>query len=307
MVGCVIVSDTGIILGEGWHHKAGKAHAEVNAINNAIAAGYSQIDFNNATLYVSLEPCSHYGKTPPCADLVIQSGFKKVVVGTLDPHEKVAGNGIKKLQNAGIETVVGIEIEACNELNKRFFTYHKKQRPYIILKWAQTADGFIAPIYKDNLKPVWITNTYSRQRTHKMRSQEQAILVGAQTAIDDNPSLTTRDWYGKSPQRFVWSSKELPTNLALCTGDNPAIQIHAKNAHDVIKQLYEKSIQSIIIEGGSQTIQAFIDAGLWDEAHQFMGTTVFFKEGTKAPVLQKTILTSRELLKDDVLNIYLNK
>lgn len=206
LVGSVIVSDQGNILGEGWHIKSGEPHAEVNAVVDAEQKGCGGDAFAKATLYVNLEPCSHTGKTPPCASMIVEKGFKKVVVGTLDPHDKVAGKGITLLRNAGIEVTVGILEDECNQLNKRFFTYHKEQRPFIILKWAGTADGFIAPAVKNEQKPVWITNEYSRQLSHKLRTEEQAILVGARTVIDDNPSLTCRDWNGTHPIRVIVDS-----------------------------------------------------------------------------------------------------
>ena len=198
MVGSVIVYNDEII-GEGWHQKAGESHAEVNAINSVKDKSL----LSKSTIYVSLEPCSHFGKTPPCCDLIIKNNIPNVVIGTVDPFAKVAGNGIKKLLEAGKNVTIGILEDECNDLNKRFFTFHTKKRPYIILKWAESADGFIAPSSKDKKEPVWITNEISRQLVHKWRSEEQAILVGTQTVLDDNPSLTTRDWFGKNPIRIV--------------------------------------------------------------------------------------------------------
>lgn len=198
MVGSVIVYD-GQIIGEGWHRKAGEAHAEVNAIRSV--KDPSVLD--KATIYVSLEPCSHFGKTPPCCDLIIENKIPNVVIGTVDSNIKVAGNGIKRLKEAGANVIVGILEKECHELNQRFFTFNEKKRPYIILKWAQTQDGFIAPLEKKEQKPVWITNSYSRQLVHKWRAEEQAILVGTQTVIDDNPQLNTRDWEGNNPIRVV--------------------------------------------------------------------------------------------------------
>ena len=193
LVGSIIVYKDEII-GEGWHKKAGEPHAEVIAINSVKDKSL----LPKATIYVSLEPCSHFGKTPPCCDLIIANIIPNVVIGTMDPFAKVAGNGIKKLVEAGKNVIVGILEDECNELNKRFFTFHNKKRPYIILKWAESLDGFIAPLTKVKKEPVWITNDYSRQLVHKWRSEEQAILVGTNTIIDDNPSLTTRDWTGNN-------------------------------------------------------------------------------------------------------------
>lgn len=304
LVGCVIVLDDHII-GEGWHYTAGQPHAEVNAINNAKSAGFTAAQFSKATLYVSLEPCSHHGKTPPCADLVVASGFKNVFIGTLDPHDKVAGNGVEKLQDARITTTVGLLSGSCNALNKRFFTFHKQQRPYIILKWAETADGFIAPIHKNEQKPVWITNDYSRQHVHKTRAQEHAILVGAGTAIVDNPSLDVRSWSGMNPKRYVVANRDLPQSLKLIQGNNPAIIIEEQSPKSIVSKLFEHGIQSVIIEGGSKTIQAFIDSGLWDEAHIYTGKSVLFKEGVAAPKLAGRFeLSSSTVFTNDLLNVY---
>ena len=200
MVGSVIVYD-GQIIGEGWHKKAGEPHAEVNAVNSVKDKSL----LKKATIYVSLEPCSHFGKTPPCCDLIIANEIPNVVVGTVDPNEKVAGKGILKLIEAGANVTVGVLENECNELNKRFFTFHQKKRPYIILKWAESLDGFLAPEKAGNQdrKPVWITNQYSRQLVHKWRTEEQAILVGTQTVVDDNPKLNARDWNGNNPTRIV--------------------------------------------------------------------------------------------------------
>lgn len=307
LVGCVIISDTDRILGEGWHYQSGKPHAEVNAINSAIHAGYSLSDFKKATLYVSLEPCSHHGKTPPCADVVVKSGFKNVVIGTLDPHDKVAGMGVKRLQENGIVVTVGVLPNACNELNKRFFTYHRKSRPYILLKWAQCANGCIAPAQKDTVAPVWITNTYSRQLAHKLRANEQAILIGARTALADNPSLTTRDWHGTNPVRIVLSNAALPDNLAVYNKDAQTHTFTTSEPAQVCKQLYELEIQSVIIEGGTATLQSFIDANLWDEAVVFKSTAVRFEKGIPAPKWNASpAITALESVQYDNLTHYKN-
>jgi diaminohydroxyphosphoribosylaminopyrimidine deaminase/5-amino-6-(5-phosphoribosylamino)uracil reductase len=308
LVGSVIVYE-GKIIGEGWHKKAGEPHAEVNAVN----AVKDKSLLKKATIYVSLEPCSHFGKTPPCCDLIIKNKIPNVVIGTVDPNVKVAGNGIKKLIEAGIHVTVGILEAECNELNKRFFTFHKKKRPYIILKWAESQDGFIAPdeilrkSQNDNeKKPVWITNTYSRQLVHKWRSEEQAILVGTQTVIDDNPKLNVRDWAGNNPIRIVLDQNNRIPNDSHIT-DNQAktilfsklktpvekenciferIDFEQNIAPQILEVLYQHQIQSVIIEGGRQTLQTFIDANLWDEARIFVGI-LSFKTGIKAPILIK--------------------
>lgn len=323
MVGSVIVHNDRII-GEGWHRKAGEPHAEVNAINSV----KDQSVLKKATIYVSLEPCSHYGKTPPCSDLIIAKGIKKVVIGTVDPFAEVAGKGIKKLLDAGCEVIVGVLEKECRDLNKRFFTYHLKRRPYIILKWAQSEDNFIAPLKQEERAPVWITNKYSNQLVHKWRSEEQGILVGTSTAVADNPKLNTRLWEGSSPVRIVLDSTlRIPTNSFLFDGNLKTILITQKKSapgnlqqvKDLITQeidfrenvaeqiaaaLYRHQLQSVIIEGGTRTLQTFIDAGYWDEARVLTGA-VNFHEGVRAPQL-KGLLLSQKSISGDRLKIYTN-
>lgn len=299
MVGSVIVCE-GKIIGEGWHKKSGEPHAEVNAVNSVKDKSL----LKKSTIYVSLEPCSHFGKTPPCCDLIIENQIPNVVIGTVDPNIKVAGNGIKKLMEAGINVTVGLLENECYELNKRFFTFHEKKRPYIILKWAESQDGFIAPLTKLEQKPVWITNEFSRQLVHKWRSEEQAILVGTQTVIDDNPKLDVRDWTGKNPKRIVLDqNNRIPENSQIfdnqsetiifskSTTSNPkensnfeGIDFSQNMASQIIDVLYQHQIQSVIIEGGRQTLQTFIDEKLWDEARIFIGTNSF-ENGIKAPII----------------------
>ena len=323
MVGCVIVHKNKII-GEGYTSPYGGSHAEVNAIHSVADTSL----LKESTIYVSLEPCSHYGKTPPCADLIIKHQIKKVVIGTLDPHEKVAGKGIKKLQESGIDVVTHFLEKQCKEHHKRFLTYHSKKRPYIILKWAETKDGFIAPtpsLRKEEPKPYWITNAYSRQLVHKWRTQEQAILVGTTTALQDNPQLDARNWKGKNPVRIVIDKNlKLPNSLHLLdnsiktvvftkkedatkTASNTiqiAVPFDSNLAHHICNSLYKMHITSVIIEGGSKTIETFINTNLWDEARVFVGDT-FFKKGTKAPVLKKTITETKQI-SNDQLNLFLN-
>ncbi|MGB3591342.1 MAG: bifunctional diaminohydroxyphosphoribosylaminopyrimidine deaminase/5-amino-6-(5-phosphoribosylamino)uracil reductase RibD [Nonlabens sp.] len=302
LVGCVIVLENQIIA-EGWHRKSGTPHAEVNAINAARTYGYTEQDFKKGTLYVNLEPCSHTGKTPPCADRIISENFKKVVVGTLDPHAKVAGKGIKKLTDAGIAVKTGVLPELCNELNKRFFTFHREKRPYIILKWAESEDGFIAPNTRPSSRPVWITNKRSRQLSHKLRSDEHAILIGAYTFIQDSPKLSTRDWYGTEAQKFVATDGK--RNLELPPEFIPIDD--SLGMEEMLLFLYDKGIQSIIIEGGTRTIQRFIKSGIWDEAHRFIGTTKLLKDGVKAPELTHQQLMNSTIINNDLLKIYSKK
>jgi diaminohydroxyphosphoribosylaminopyrimidine deaminase/5-amino-6-(5-phosphoribosylamino)uracil reductase len=319
LVGCVIIFENTII-GEGWHKKSGASHAEVIAIESV----KNKELLSSSTLYVSLEPCSHFGKTPPCADLILKYKIPNVVIGTVDPNSKVAGKGIQKLKDSGVNVTFGILEKEGNELNKRFFTFHRKNRPYIILKWAESADGFISPKNKTEQKPVWISNEYSRQLVHKWRSEEQAILVGTQTIIDDNPSLTVRDWVGKNPIRVV-IDKENAIDLSSNVFDNKAktivfsnkevtsnsdkiqtikIDFDTNSTQEIVKKLYNNNIQSIIIEGGRKTLQSFIDANLWDEARVFIGE-INLKEGTKAPELNRKI-NLKVVLKKDTLLLYRN-
>ncbi len=300
MVGCVIVHNNSII-GEGFTSPYGGNHAEVNAI----ASVKDKSLLEKATLYVTLEPCSHYGKTPPCSDLIIKHNIPKVVIGTIDTHSKVAGKGIEKLKNAGCNVVVSVLEDACKIHHKRFFTFHNKQRPYIILKWAETTDGFIAPLTKEEQKPVWITNTYSRQLVHKWRGEEQAILVGTNTVLQDNPSLTVRDWTGAHPIRVVLDKNETLSKVyKVFNNDAQTIVIKDTSAQAICKALYDAEINSVIIEGGSKTLQLFIGSGVWDEARVFTGQTMF-KEGIKAPNFTGKLI-SEENIKNDILRIYEN-
>jgi diaminohydroxyphosphoribosylaminopyrimidine deaminase/5-amino-6-(5-phosphoribosylamino)uracil reductase len=256
--------------------------------------------------------------------LIIENKIPNVVIGTMDPNIMVAGKGIKKLIEAGIHVTVGILEDECNELNKRFFTFHRKKRPYILLKWAQSQDGFIAPLEKLEKKPVWITNTYSRQLVHKWRTEEQAILVGTQTVIDDNPKLNSRDWHGNNPVRILLDqNNRIPKDYTVFDNqiktivfNNSENAISKENttfevidfkqniAEQIIDLLYKHNIQSVIIEGGLQTLQTFIDANLWDEARVFIGKT-FLEKGVKAPLMPKTN-SEKYKIEEDELTIIRN-
>ncbi|AEW85786.1 riboflavin biosynthesis protein RibD [Flavobacterium columnare NBRC 100251 = ATCC 23463] len=303
LVGSVIVHND-LIIGEGWHKKSGEAHAEVNAINSV----QNKEVLSESTIYVSLEPCSHFGKTPPCADLIIQHKIPKVVIGTMDPFAKVSGAGIKKLKDAGCEVIVGVLERECQELNKRFFTFHQKKRPYIILKWAETADGFIAPLHKDIQKPVWISNPYSRQLTHKWRTEEQAILIGTQTALDDNPQLNARDWQGTNPIRIVLDKKNKISKENLIFDksaptfilDEIILNSSKNSVSSIIEWLHQHQIQSIIIEGGSRTLQHFINHNYWDEARVFKSKNTLLN-GIKAPFISSKKIKNSKLLNDELL------
>jgi diaminohydroxyphosphoribosylaminopyrimidine deaminase/5-amino-6-(5-phosphoribosylamino)uracil reductase len=305
MVGAVIVLN-GKVIGEGYHQKYGEAHAEVNAVNQVISRfdNYAEL-LKQATIYVSLEPCAHYGKTPPCADLIIKHQIPKVVVGCRDPFDQVNGKGIEKLEAAGVEVFLGILEQECKWLNRRFFTRIQKHRPYIILKWAQTADGFFAPA---DGSQFWITGTETRKLVHQWRGEEDAILVGTKTIVADNPQLNVRYGEGKSPKRVVIDRKlKLNKNLNIfdqsvdtfifnevetkIDGRNKYIALEDFGRYVpqyILYQLYMQDIQSLIIEGGAHTLNTFIEAGLWDEARIFTGT-INLDEGIKAPQINGII------------------
>jgi len=307
MVGCVIVHDDKI-LAEGWHQKAGEPHAEVNAINSLKEKDASLVQ--KATIYVSLEPCSHFGKTPPCADLIVEKGFKKAVIGMTDPFAKVSGKGIQRLMTNGCDVILGVLEKECLELNKRFVTFHNQKRPYVILKWAESSDGFIAPKEKKEKKPVWITNRYSRQLVHRWRAEEQAILVGTKTVLSDNPSLTVRDWHGNNPKRYILGTTEIEATNYRIRNNKAATVLLNQNVIDftlpiasqVCNFLFNNDVNSVIIEGGAKTIQSFIDEGLWDEARIFTGSTEI-KNGTKAPKFLGKLVSVQNYL-SDTLRIY---
>ena len=285
MVGAVIVatrpsaiSHQPSIIGEGYHVRCGQGHAEVNAF--ASVRPEDEPLLKDATIYVSLEPCSHYGKTPPCADLIIKKGVRRVVVGTIDPFAEVQGRGIRKLQDAGIDVTVGVLEKECQWLNRRFFTYHSKHRPYIILKWAQTANGFI----DDHGKALQISNEQTQMLSHQLRAEEDAILVGHTTDARERPQLTVRHWHGPNPKRVVLT--------------------HQRPLPQLIDDLYQQGIQSLIVEGGRQTHESFLAAGLWDEIRVETGAMTV-TDGTRAPQLPANVsLLSRETYGDNTLCRY---
>lgn len=296
-VGSVVVFDNKII-GEGFTSTYGGNHAEVNAI----ASVKDKSLLSKATIYVTLEPCSHFGKTPPCADLIVASKIPKAVIGCIDTNSQVAGKGVERLKKAGCEVVVGVLEQECLEQHKRFFTVQNKKRPYIILKWAESSDGFIAPLQKEENRPVWISNGYAQQLVHKWRSEEHAIMVGTNTAVADNPKLDVRSWHGTNPIRVLLDkSLRVPNDAAILDGtietyvfteveklndkDNLhfiKIDFSGNMEKQVAEVLFQRNIQSIIIEGGRQTLQSFIDAKLWDEARVFVGDVVL-GSGIEAP------------------------
>jgi len=319
-VGAVIVYQNKII-GEGFTSPHGENHAEVNAIN----AVENKSLLKEATIFVTLEPCSHFGNTPPCADLIVKHQLKQVVIGCLDSNSLVAGKGVSHLENAGINVIVGVLETECRMHHKRFFKVQENKRPYIILKWAETNDGFVAPITKNEIKPIFISNTYSQQLVHKLRSAEHAILVGTKTVLADNPKLNIRSWSGENPIRVVLDNTlRIPKNSNILDGSAKTIVITAsrdknivssnnlifeeidfsKNiAKQVCEVLSKYQIQSLIVEGGTQTLQTFIDEKLWDEAMVFVGNTSFVK-GVKSPIITKEF--KEEFIESDVLKRYTN-
>ena len=315
MVGSVIVYKGGVI-GEGYHEKYGSHHAEVNAINSV----EDKSILSKSTLYVNLEPCSHFGKTPPCSDFIIKHKIPRVVIGCMDTYSEVDGTGIKKMRNAGIDVKIGIMEKESKDLNKRFFTFHEKKRPYIILKWAESKDGFIAP--KNQTEPFWMTSSKSKILVHEWRSEENAILIGRITAEKDNPSLTVREVSGVNPIRIVIDKDlKLSKNLNLFnsesetiifneiksdnTSDNKYIKINFNNLiNNVLIELYKQKIQSVIIEGGTKTLQSFIDENTWDEARIFT-TNIKLENGVKSPIIKRENLSEIQI-DTDYLKIIVN-
>lgn len=310
MVGCVIIHH-GVIIGEGYHREYGKAHAEVNAVNSV----KNKALLKESTLYVTLEPCSHHGKTPPCTDLILQCGIPNVVVGTIDPFAQVAGRGLEKLRKGGCNVLQGYLEALCIALNRRFFTFHQKKRPYIILKWAQTADGFIDVdrTQEHYGQPTWITNDLSKIAVHKMRADESAILVGTNTAHKDNPSLTVREWSGKSPLRLVIDKdlklsggltlfdQSVPTVVYTSREVSPRsnleftrILFNGNELNQILNDLHQRGVLSLIVEGGQMLLNSFITRNIWDEARVYTGKCNFHN-GVRAPVLDAIMVKSEEL------------
>ena len=300
MVGSVIVCQDRII-GSGYHRKYGGAHAEIHALDSV---RHKEL-LNNSTLYVNLEPCAHQGKTPPCTDAIIEAGIPQVVIGSVDPDPRVNGGGIRKLREAGITVLSGVLQNECDALNRRFFTFHKELRPYVILKWAASADGYLDILRKENMvaRPTWITGETERRLVHRWRSEESGILIGTRTAMLDNPSLTVRNWAGQHPVRMVIDRNlALPNHLSLFDGAAPTLVFsqHSQGPSDKVEYipldfsanilremlplLYQKGILSLLVEGGAYLIKSFIDNDMWDEARVFSGQQ-YFHEGVAAPEL----------------------
>jgi diaminohydroxyphosphoribosylaminopyrimidine deaminase / 5-amino-6-(5-phosphoribosylamino)uracil reductase len=320
MVGSVIVCN-GRVIGEGYHLRSGEPHAEVIAINSVS----DKSKLKNSTLYVNLEPCSHFGKTPPCADFIISHSIPRVIIGTLDSSDKVSGEGFLRLRKAGCDVIAGVCEEECKRLNRRFFTFHEKKRPYITLKWAQSADGFLDIIRSGNRKkePTWITGKPERALVHKWRASEEAILVGAGTVRADNPKLNVRDWAGSDPLRLVLSRAgvTLAGSSVLEDGGRTILFTYSPTAStgeaervildetipsciQISDYLFSSGIQSLFIEGGAEVLNHFISYGLWDEARIFTGDK-WFGKGVPAPVLSGTLF-SKTVFSSSLLEIYLN-
>jgi diaminohydroxyphosphoribosylaminopyrimidine deaminase/5-amino-6-(5-phosphoribosylamino)uracil reductase len=316
MVGCVIVHD-GKIIGEGYHKRFGEAHAEVNAI----ASVKDRSLLSRASLYVTLEPCAHFGKTPPCADLIIQTGIPRVFIGAQDPFEAVNGRGASKLRAAGIEVVEHVEEEACREMNRRFFCFQEQKRPYVVLKWAQTSDGFMDIDRENGQKGVyWISGPETKLLVHHRRAEEAAVMVGRNTVINDNPLLTVREVQGKNPVRVVLSSDaDFPFKPALFGNDAPTLVVNqvkqavegtcrfipCADVHDVrevLSILHHEQLLSVLVEGGAKVLNSFLSAGLWDEAMVITGPASW-GSGLKAPPPQG-ILAHELRSGDDVIRFY---
>lgn len=308
----------GMIIGEGYHRQYGEAHAEVNCIFSVSEKHRTLIP--DSTLYVSLEPCAHTGKTPPCTHLILKHGIRKVVVGCSDPFKQVNGKGIQMLRSAGVEVETGIMEKECIQLNKRFFTFHKKHRPYIILKWAETADGKIG---MEDYSRVFISNDILNRFVHKWRSEEASILVGTNTALHDNPELTNRLWTGGNPVKLVVDMQlRLPSTLKMFSGQTRTIifnsHIHEERGqllyyqvtedvslvHQIINGLYHHNIQSVLVEGGARLLQSFIDEGLWDEAKVIINKDMNITNGIPSPHLMHARLTDSISYGSNVLNSF---
>jgi diaminohydroxyphosphoribosylaminopyrimidine deaminase / 5-amino-6-(5-phosphoribosylamino)uracil reductase len=332
MVGAVLVYEDRII-GEGYHQKYGEAHAEVNCIRQAIQNGHTD-KLQLSTMYVSLEPCVHFGKTPPCTDLIIKHKIPNVVIGCRDPFEEVNGKGIEKLKAAEVDVVTGVLEEECKELNKRFFTFHQQHRPYVILKWAETADGFIGTSPQTPLqgrgafedpgnKRLLISNDYTNKLVHKWRSEEAGILIGTNTALLDDPELTVRHWTGSSPVRLVMDMNlRLPVSLKIFDRQvrtiifNTVKQEIAGNleyrkilknkpiVQQVLDTLYQLSIQSVMAEGGAKLLQSLIDEGMWDEARVIRNAELKIGSGLAAPLLKDAAKVSEQKIVEDRIEIY---
>jgi diaminohydroxyphosphoribosylaminopyrimidine deaminase/5-amino-6-(5-phosphoribosylamino)uracil reductase len=319
MVGSVLVSENRII-GEGYHQQYGQAHAEVNCINSVKPEDKELIA--SSVLYVSLEPCAHFGKTPPCADFIIEQNIKSVVIGSLDPFEQVDRKGIAKLKAAGVKVITGVLEDECKELNKRFFTFHAKKRPFVILKWAQSKNHKIA---NADFSRVWITNVYSNRLIHRWRSEEAGIMVGTNTALQDDPALNTRHWTGPDPVRIIVDMNlRLPSTLQIFNRKQKTVILNSVKSEEqenlvyyrinkepsvvaaILEACHHLNIQSVIIEGGNKLAESFIHENAWDEARVIENTRMIIDNGLRAPLLSNQKLISSELVSTDLITYYRN-
>lgn len=310
MVGAVIVAPDGTIIGEGYHIRHGEGHAEVNAF--ASVRPEHQHLLPQSTLYVSLEPCSHYGKTPPCADLIVSRGVRRVVVGCVDPFAQVQGRGIQRLRDAGIEVTVGVCEQECLELNKVFFTFHRFHRPFVTLKWAESTDRFIGGFDAEgHPTPAAISSVYTQMLCHKLRAEHQAILVGHTTWTTDHPSLTTRQWYGPNPLRVVLAANpdSQSSSGIVASGEtelhSPDTIWHNGTISSILSALHRRGIQSLLVEGGAHVLQQFIDSGLWDEAFVEHGV-VALGSGTSSPRLPSHLSPTPHIFFGRTVDFYSN-
>ena len=313
MVGCVIVKN-GLVIGEGYHSEYGGKHAEIKAIESVS----DQKEIENSTVYISLEPCVHHGKTPPCVHELINRKIKTAVIGSRDSNPIVGGKGIELLKRSGIEVIENVLEEECRKLNKRFFTFHEKRRPYVILKWAQTSDGYLDKNRETDEKGInWISSPESKVLVHKWRSEEQSILVGRNTILNDNPSLTVREISGKNPTRIVIDSQmQLSKDVNIFSNDAPTlvfnriqnkkldgvewIKIQETSTKYILEELYKRNIQSVLVEGGSRTLQYFIIDNVWDEARVIVGD-IKFGDGVKAPIINKVPVRAHQFSDHDTI------
>ena len=284
MVGAVLVDSNGTIVAEGWHEKYGEGHAEVNCFRHLETSKYRDLEMSKCTLFVSLEPCSHYGKTPPCAKLIIEKGVGRVVVGMLDPNPLVAGKGVQMLRDAGIEVIVGVLEDQCRELNKRFLCLHEKHRPYVILKWAQTSDGFI-DIKRTSGSPIKISTPATEEIVHRMRAENMAITVGTNTVLLDNPRLLNTHWTGRNPIRVtIDRHNRIPADARIFSDDSETIVYRDRTDWPFITEdLAKRNIHSILVEGGTTLLNHILDTGIWDEIHIEVAPELTIGDGVKAP------------------------
>ncbi len=304
MVGAVVVANDTII-GEGYHRLYGEAHAEVNAIASIKESDRKLLP--TSTIYVTLEPCCHYGKTPPCTELIIRSGIKRVVIAMRDPFAEVSGRGVYQLQNNGVEVIEGILEDEARVLNRRFITYHTEKRPYVILKWAESADGYIDSDRAHNEPPIWLTGFTAKMLVHRWRAEEDAIMVGANTVLRDNPSLTVREWQGKNPIRVTYDSRDtLSVESKIFNNEAESICYKHRRINEILSDLHSRGVQSIIVEGGTKLLQSFIDGKYYDEIRRFVAPTLISAHGNGGGTIAPTIKHTNKHYQENIGNVILH-